>query len=71
MRDPDAEAMFLVLAGEVVVFHDKGRTRLSQWETIVAPPNTKLVIRSASVEPSAVLAITSPPPSSLMDDAET
>lgn len=68
MLDPDAEAMFLVLAGEVVVFHNKSRTRLSQWQTIVTPPDTKLLVRSASVDPSAVLVVTSPPPSSLADD---
>lgn len=67
MHDPDAEAMFLVLAGEVVIFQDKARTRLRQWETVVAPPGSRVTVKSASVEPSAVLVITSPPPTGLDD----
>ena len=60
--DPDSDAMFLVVAGEVVVQVDRGRKRLKQWEAALAPAGGDVSLTNASGEPAVVLIVAAPPP---------
>lgn len=65
MRDPDADALLVVVAGEVVIHVDASRARMKQWETVVAPRGASVVVKNASTDPSVVLVVTAPPPQDL------
>jgi quercetin dioxygenase-like cupin family protein len=62
MRDEHAEALVIVLAGEVAAQAGKARARMKQWETTTVAPGTELTLRNASDEPGVVLLVLSPPP---------
>lgn len=62
VSDPTADALVTVLAGEVAAQVGKGRARMRQWETVVAPAGQELTLRNASEEPSVVLLVLAPPP---------
>ncbi len=62
MADPDADALFLVAAGGVVIHIGRQRKRLKQWDVALAPPGVEVTIRNAQVDPSVVLVVTAPPP---------
>jgi quercetin dioxygenase-like cupin family protein len=62
MTDGSADAIVLVVSGEVAAQVDKGRARMRQWESILVPAGSELTIRNASEEPSVVLLVLSPPP---------
>ena len=62
MRDPAADALLIVVAGEVVIHVDAARARMKQWETVIAPKGAAVVVKNASTEPSVVLVVTAPPP---------
>src|SRR5262245_59216315 len=62
MGDPDADALCLVLAGEVSAQVGRGRSRLRQWDTALVPAGSSLTVRNASEEPAVVLLVTAPPP---------
>lgn len=64
MGDPDADALFTTLTGEVVIWMDRKSKRLKQWHSVVAPAGTEVTLRSASAEPSVVLVVVAPPPAS-------
>ena len=62
MGDPEADALSLVLAGQVAVQVGKGRARMGQWESITVLAGEDLTLKNASEEPSVVLLVTAPPP---------
>jgi len=64
MGDPDSDALFTTLAGEVVIWMNRSSKRLKQWHSVVAPAGTEVTLKSASTEPSVVLVVTAPPPAS-------
>ena len=55
--------MFLVVAGEVVIQVDRGRKRVQQWSTVLAPAGGEVTISNASTEPAVILVTAAPPPS--------
>jgi mannose-6-phosphate isomerase-like protein (cupin superfamily) len=67
--DPDSDALFLVVAGEVVIQVDRGRKRVQQWSTVLAPAGGEVTISNASVEPAVILVTAAPPPTPA-DEAE-
>ena len=62
MGDPRADAVCLVLAGEVSAQVGRGRSRMRQWETALVPAGSELTLRNASEDPAVVLLVTAPPP---------
>jgi glyoxylate utilization-related uncharacterized protein len=60
--DPAADAVCLVLAGEVSAQVGRGRSRMKQWESALVPAGSDLTLRNASEEPAVVLLVTAPPP---------
>ena len=60
--DPRADAVGLVLAGEVSAQVGRGRGRMKQWEPVLGPAGSDLTLRNASDEPAVVLLVTAPPP---------
>jgi glyoxylate utilization-related uncharacterized protein len=64
VRDDDADGILVVLTGEVATQIGKGRARMKQWEAIEVPAGLDLTVRNASEDPSVVLLVVAPPPSS-------
>ena len=62
MGDPLADAVCMILAGEVSAQVGRGRERMKQWETVLVPAGSDLTLRNASEEPAVVLLVTAPPP---------
>jgi quercetin dioxygenase-like cupin family protein len=62
MGDPNADGLFTVFAGEVVLFAGSRRKRMKQWDSVVAEAGTEVILRNASSEPAVVLIVTAPPP---------
>ena len=62
--DAAADGLFVVLAGEVVVQVDRGRKRMKQWGSTVAPAGSEVTLTNASGDPAVVLVVTAPPPGS-------
>jgi glyoxylate utilization-related uncharacterized protein len=62
LGDPRADAVCLILAGEVSMQVGKGRGRMKQWESVLVPGGSDLTLRNASDEPAVVLLVTAPPP---------
>ncbi len=62
ISDSGSDAIVSVLAGEVAVQVGKGRTRMSQWHTVLVPAGIELTIRNASDEPAVVQVTAAPPP---------
>jgi mannose-6-phosphate isomerase-like protein (cupin superfamily) len=60
--DPDADGVFLVVAGEAVFLVDGKRKRLEQWGTVLVPAGAEVSVTNASVEPLVVFLMTAPPP---------
>ena len=60
--DPTSDALFVVVAGEVVVQVDKGRKRVQQWSVVLAPAGGQVTITNASIEPAVILVTAAPPP---------
>lgn len=71
MGDPLADAVCLILAGEVSAQVGRGRSRLRQWETVLVPAGADLSLRNASDEPAVVLLVTAPPPEAPGGDTAT
>ena len=62
VTDPDADAMFTIVAGEGVFLIEGDRRRMKQWETVLVPAGAEVSISNASVEPLVVLLVAAPPP---------
>ncbi len=62
VRDPDSDAVFLVVAGEAAFQVDGRRRRLQQWSTVLVPADAEVVVNNASVDPLVVLVTAAPPP---------
>ena len=62
VRDALADAVCVILAGEVSAQVGLGRSRMRQWETVLVPAGSELTLRNASEEPAVVLLVTAPPP---------
>jgi len=60
--DSTSDALFVVVAGEVVIQVDKGRTRVKQWSVVLVPAGGEVTISNASVEPAVILVTAAPPP---------
>lgn len=60
--DAVADALCVVLAGEVSAQVGRGRSRMQQWETVLVPAGSDLTLRNASDEPAVILLVTAPPP---------
>jgi mannose-6-phosphate isomerase-like protein (cupin superfamily) len=60
--DPDADGVFLVVAGEAVFLVDGQRKRLDQWGTVLVPAGAEVSVTNASVDPLVVFLMTAPPP---------
>ncbi len=60
--DPASDALFLVVAGEVVIQVDRGRKRLKQWDAALAPAGGEVTVSNASTEPAVILVTAAPPP---------
>jgi mannose-6-phosphate isomerase-like protein (cupin superfamily) len=62
VMDPEADAMFTIVAGEAVFLVDGDRKRLKQWGSVMVPAGSEVTVSNASVEPLVVLLVASPPP---------
>ncbi|MEA2520707.1 MAG: hypothetical protein QOI81_353 [Actinomycetota bacterium] len=69
MGDATSDAFLTVLAGEVAAQIGTGRARMKQWESATVPAGDELTLRNASSEPSVVLLVVAPPPTSELDSA--
>ncbi|MFN2543748.1 MAG: cupin domain-containing protein, partial [Actinomycetota bacterium] len=47
IADPGSDAVFTVVAGEVVIQVDKGRKRLGQWGVALAPAGSSVTMTNA------------------------
>jgi glyoxylate utilization-related uncharacterized protein len=68
--DPASDALFLVVAGEVVIQVDRHRTRVQQWSAVLAPAGGEVTISNASMEPAVILVTAAPPPAVADADAD-
>jgi quercetin dioxygenase-like cupin family protein len=62
VRDHESDALFLVVAGEVVVQTNRARKRMKQWSVVLVPAETEVLVTNASADPAVLLVITAPPP---------
>jgi glyoxylate utilization-related uncharacterized protein len=60
--DSGSDALFLVVAGEVVVQVDRNRKRLKQWGAALVEAGGGVTVTNASTEPAVVLIVAAPPP---------
>lgn len=60
--DPASDALFVVVAGEVVIQVDRSRKRVQQWSAVLAPAGGEVTISNASTEPAVILVTAAPPP---------
>lgn len=60
--DHDSDAIFTVVAGEVVVQVGRRRKRLGQWGAALVPAASRVVVTNASGDPAVVLIVAAPPP---------
>jgi glyoxylate utilization-related uncharacterized protein len=60
--DGRADAICLIVAGEVSVQVGTARHRMKQWESVLVPGGQDLTLRNASEEPGVVLLVAAPPP---------
>jgi quercetin dioxygenase-like cupin family protein len=65
--DPSSDALFVVVAGEVVIQVDRSRKRVKQWSAVLAPAGGEVTISNASTEPSVILVAAAPPPEPAVD----
>ena len=62
ISDPVTDAVFTVVAGEVVIQVDRRRKRIDQWSSVLVPAGALVTVTNASVDPAVVLIVTAPPP---------
>lgn len=62
ITDPEADAIFTVVAGEAVFTIGRRRQRLKQWRVVLVPAGSEVTVTNASTEPLVLLVVASPPP---------
>ncbi len=62
MEDPDADAVFTVLAGEGRFNVGRRSKTLRQWGTVLVPAGSEVTVINLHDEPMVVLMVASPPP---------
>jgi quercetin dioxygenase-like cupin family protein len=62
VMDPEADAMFTVVAGEAVFVVGGDRKRLKQWGAVLVEAGSEVAISNASVDPLVLLLVAAPPP---------
>ena len=60
--DSDSDAIWLVVAGKVVLQVDRLRKRLDQWGAALVPAGSQVTVTNASEDPAVVMLVVSPPP---------
>jgi mannose-6-phosphate isomerase-like protein (cupin superfamily) len=68
VMDPEADAMFTVVAGEGVFVVDADRKRLKQWGSVLVPAGSEVSVSNASIDPLVVLLVAAPPPAPRVGD---
>jgi mannose-6-phosphate isomerase-like protein (cupin superfamily) len=69
VMDPEADAMFTIVAGEAVFQVEGDRKRLKQWGSVLVPAGSEVTVSNASVEPLVLLLVAAPPPAPREDDS--
>lgn len=64
MADASSDALFVVVAGEVVIYVDRSFKRLHHWDSTLAPAGAEVVIKNAGGDPAIILVVAAPPPAS-------
>lgn len=67
VMDPEADAMFTVVAGEAVFQVGGDRKRLKQWGAVMVPAGDEISVSNASSDPLVVLLVAAPPPAPTAD----
>ena len=62
VMDPDADALFTVVAGEAVFMVEGDRKRLKQWGSVMVSAGSEVSVSNASPDPLVVLLVAAPPP---------
>jgi quercetin dioxygenase-like cupin family protein len=62
VMDPEADAMFTVVAGEALFQVGGDRKRLKQWGAVMVPAGDEVSVSNASGDPLVVLLVAAPPP---------
>ena len=62
ITDPEADAIFTIVAGEAVFAIGRKRQRLKQWRAVLVPAGSEVLVTNASPEPLVLMVIASPPP---------
>lgn len=62
VMDPDADAMFTIVAGEAVFLVAGDRKRLKQWGSVLVPAGSEVSVSNASADPLVLLLVAAPPP---------
>jgi quercetin dioxygenase-like cupin family protein len=68
MEDPEADAVFTVLAGEGRFTVGRRSKTLKQWGTVLVPAGSEVTVINLHDEPMVVLMVASPPPLATDDD---
>jgi mannose-6-phosphate isomerase-like protein (cupin superfamily) len=69
VMDPQADAMFTIVAGEAAFQVEGDRKRLKQWGSVLVPAGSEVTITNASVDPLVLLLVAAPPPEPRQDDS--
>ena len=62
ISDAASDAVFTVVAGEVVTQVDRRRKRLAQWGVAFVPAGSAVTVINASADPAVVMVVVAPPP---------
>lgn len=57
MGDSVSDAIFVVVAGEAVIYINRSFKRLRHWDSALAPVGSEVVIKNATSEPAIVLMV--------------
>jgi mannose-6-phosphate isomerase-like protein (cupin superfamily) len=69
VMDPQADAMFTIVAGEAAFQVEGDRKRMKQWGSVLVPAGSEVTITNASVDPLVLLLVAAPPPEPREDDS--
>lgn len=57
MGDGGSDAIFVVVAGEAVIYINRSFKRLRHWDSALAPAGSEVVVKNATGEPAIVLMV--------------